>query len=93
MLEKLKKYWTAFLAGLSAVLGIVFLLQRSKVNKLEDELAKAEFEKKDDELVRKDKDIQKNINNIKETIKKIEATPVKVDDLNPAEVEDYWKKQ
>lgn len=93
MLENIKKYWTSFLALASAALGVLFLLQRSKSNKLEDKLVKAEMDKKDSELVRKDENIQKNIEQIKESIKKTENAPVKVDDLEPKEVEDYWKKQ
>lgn len=93
MLEKIKKYWTGFVTAIGALLGVLFLLQRSKANRLEDKLVEAEMGEKDRNLARKDSDIQKNIEQIKTNIKKTEDTPVKVDDLSPKEVEDYWKKQ
>lgn len=93
MLDKIKKYWTGFLAAVSAILGILFLLQKSKSNSLEDKLVESELGKKDTELKYKEKEIEKDVNKLKESIKKTENTPIDVKDLSPKEVEDYWKKQ
>ena len=90
-MDTLKKYWNYFIAGLGAIFGVLFLLQRSKTRSLEDKLQKAERDKVDFELIHKEETIKENIKEIKDNIQKEESEPVRVDDLSPKDVEEYWK--
>jgi hypothetical protein len=90
MKSKIKEFFGYFTAALSLVLGFMFLVSRSRNNKLEGRLAQSDLENKDLPLKLDQARNEERIAEIKRDLKEIDK-PVEVTDLSPKEVEEYWK--
>lgn len=92
MIEKIKRFFSYFAAGLSLVLAALYALQRAKSNKLSDQLQQSELDNKDLPLKLEQARNEDLITESKKKLKELDK-PVTVTDLSPKEVEDYWSKK